>query len=268
MKRSEGARHFRGMRFLLPLLLTGCFTSCLVEGTLVATPDGPRPIEELLPGDAVVCREGPGRVVATRRARRAAYRELTLDRGGPLRVTREHPVWSTAGWTPAGELRVGDVVEGRSGPAHVTAIVERRTPVDVYDLTVAPFANFYAENVLVHNKSMRSPPLSDEFYGDWIGFGQDGTVYRLTLASKGRGGLAAARVYGEPLVSIVETWGVFDWDIEIRLRDGAGEAWSLKGHASAEGLWLKASGGGNITFLRNEDFEAKSRATKAAIAGK
>jgi hypothetical protein len=126
----------------LPALL---MPHCIVAGTLIDTPSGPRAIETLASGDEVWTRgRALGRVVATHPSWALEHLEIVMDDGRVLRATAEHPVATGAGWTRAGSLRVG---EG------IVSIRVVRGPVRVYDLEVEPDPTFFAGGVLVHNKT-------------------------------------------------------------------------------------------------------------------
>jgi hypothetical protein len=157
------------------LLGVAC-SSCFVAGTLVSTPDGPRPIESLRVGDLVWSYAlAEGRPVArpliavhstfVREARR-----VELDHGRVLQgVTSEHPVFSpkTGLYFPVSRLREGDTVATfREDAEHALATVARvvatevPTPtIQVFNLSVAGGdQNYFADGVLVHNKSAPTWP--------------------------------------------------------------------------------------------------------------
>lgn len=144
----------------LAVLLPGLFSStCIVEGGLVDTPTGPRPIQELQPGDDVWTR-GPGssyrigRVSNVVSARALQYLRIILSDGRELCATGAHPISTPQGWVLAENLAAGSIVEGREGPKSVISIEERHSWVRVYDLEVEPDANFVVSGIVVHNKSV------------------------------------------------------------------------------------------------------------------
>lgn len=142
---------------------------CFPAGTLVSTPTGDRPIEDLRPGDAVLSWSvEEGRAVVAHISR-TKVREadlvlaLALADGRTLRVTPNHPLWqpARAAWTLAGEVVVGDLLAVRDAkggltPVAVTAVGPDTTPsaaaaIPVYDLTVLPTHAYFAGGVLAHN---------------------------------------------------------------------------------------------------------------------
>lgn len=142
-------------------------TSCFVAGTRIATPSGPRPIEALKPGDLVIAFDlAAQRTVARRVASvsRSRSREiLRLEAAGRvLRVTRSHPFYET---TRERFVRVDELdlrsfllAEGPDGPhaVPITALAVEATKeeVEVFNLHVdGDEHNYFAEGILVHNKS-------------------------------------------------------------------------------------------------------------------
>lgn len=143
-------------------------TACVARGTRVRTPRGLRLIEEIGVGDEVFCVEpDTGQLVVARvSAARSAHREcVSLGFGeNELIATSDHPIYcpDTRQWAPAGEWALGKrswllQVSGDD----VTPVKLDRTSTfcgihEVFDLTVDhPLHNFVANDVLVHNKSMR-----------------------------------------------------------------------------------------------------------------
>jgi len=130
---------------------------CIVEGTLVATPLGSIPIEQIHEGDEVwgvdEDRKMARNTVARKRSNRVhGYLRLVLENGETLELTAMHPVSTPTGWQMAGELRAGGAVHYRDGLATVDRIETIDDWAVVYDITVQPDANFLANGVLVHNK--------------------------------------------------------------------------------------------------------------------
>lgn len=138
---------------VLPFLSVG---SCVAEDTEVDTPDGKRRIDGLQVGDEVASMVASGElsrshITAKRAARVRSFLSLRFDDGGELRVTDLHPIALENEWRRAGELKVGDLVRRAAGLARIVSIEKKRAATTVYDLSVEPHRNFFANGVLVHN---------------------------------------------------------------------------------------------------------------------
>lgn len=155
-----GARHFGGQASgAIGVQLHGphsCpITSCVAEGALVATPSGSVPIESLRVGDeALGADAGIGIVVSTRRDTVGNHLRLTFENKTILDITDVHPISTPDGWRAAGTLRPGDVVHALDGVTVLGRVDVLSREVIVYDLTVEPTATFFANGILVHNKSI------------------------------------------------------------------------------------------------------------------
>ena len=74
-----------------------------------------------------------------------------------LMVTEKHPfAVGPDDWIEAGDLKVGDIVKGRNDEIVIKEITKVNENLDVFDLTLSTFFNFYVFNgesfFLVHNK--------------------------------------------------------------------------------------------------------------------
>lgn len=155
------------------LLMTGaaCGTdSCFVRGTRIVTPRGFRRIEELDYGDEVFSLDLERRAPVVRRVARvlrATATEVLHVAAGELvlaGVTAEHPFYDAerGAWVEASALREGTRLLGWLGSADVRELsvtAHRPAPsagkVEVFNLTIdGPERNYFAEGLLVHNKSM------------------------------------------------------------------------------------------------------------------
>ncbi|MCB9701204.1 MAG: Hint domain-containing protein [Myxococcales bacterium] len=137
---------------------------CFVAGTAVATPEGPRPIESLRPGDRVLA-QAPGAsegVIATvlrvKTRRTSALVRLTLAGGRTITTTPNHPFYvpHTDAWIDAGDLRSGDEVltrdpEGALTTIAIEATARREEDAEVHGISVSPPNTYFAGDVLVHN---------------------------------------------------------------------------------------------------------------------
>jgi len=148
--------------------------SCFVAGTRITTPSGTRPIEELRIGDVVLAYdESTGRVVA--RAVTATFIHpdqtvgaLPLSDGRVLRVTANHPIYlpDQQRYADAGELTGDERLLSLSASARTSSMIAgafqaaAADPVTVYNITVGGEHNYFAEGVLVHNKSVEAGPCT------------------------------------------------------------------------------------------------------------
>lgn len=149
-------------------------SACFLPGTLVATPDGPRPIEELQVGDLVLSQHEGDLAQAPRRVTQV-FRGVTervisvqfaqLPRPPPaLRCTPEHPFWVVGeGWVPAGRLRPGDLLLGADGtPQQILTVEARDERAPHHNLEVEGWHTYFVSGgedqtpVWVHNACWRS----------------------------------------------------------------------------------------------------------------
>lgn len=108
----------RSSDFIAPGLSNGCASACaycVPAGTLISTPQGQKPVEQIRDGDAVISFDScVGQLVTAHvcgTASRQADEVLEIDLGDRvLRATPEHPVWTRRGWVKAGDLTPDDEV--------------------------------------------------------------------------------------------------------------------------------------------------------------
>jgi predicted lipid-binding transport protein (Tim44 family) len=138
---------------------------CLEQGTLILTPAGNVPVEQLRPGDAVLTVNAGKLRRATVQARIEVqpeeYLSLTVA-GRTLKVTPEHPFAVGDGeFRLASHLRAGDTLRWWDGhrlqSAALGSIERVKAAHPAFDLLVAPFGMFLADGVLVHNKGCFLP---------------------------------------------------------------------------------------------------------------
>jgi RHS repeat-associated protein len=145
---------------------------CFAEGTLVATEDGPVPIEEIKVGDKVWARsEETGEtalkpvVDLIRRTDRQIW-ELTYEVHEPsgygsstksevFETTNDHPWARIDGeWVATQDLRPGmQIIRQDGAPATVVSVVETDRTMPTYNLEVADFHTYFVgeSRVWVHN---------------------------------------------------------------------------------------------------------------------
>ncbi len=130
---------------------------CFVAGTPVATPWGPRPIENLQIGDIVRTSKGPRRVTQAWSSGIQPTMTLTFADGARLTCTASHPFWTDRGWIQAHALLDTDVLhklDSADPTARLrTSVVSRKlsAPQEVFDIEVDDAHEFYANGILVSN---------------------------------------------------------------------------------------------------------------------
>jgi len=140
---------------------------CFPAGTLVATPAGEKPIEQLRAGDTVLAEDPTtGKVEAKQVSALIVHpmselARVSLSDGSTVAVTADHPFYvdasvvrKEASWVQAGDLRVGDRLRSSSGrDVSVRSVRYNVRRAVVYTLSVATDHTFFvgAARVLVHN---------------------------------------------------------------------------------------------------------------------
>lgn len=228
---------------------TGCIVPlCLVEGTLVSTPTGPIPIEDIRIGQQVTSisetgDEVTGRVVSTVTGNADAYLQIQLVSAAgelhALNVTGSHPLATGTGWKPARQLCSGELIQSREGDWRIRAINAVSRKVRVHDLTVEPHHTFLANGVLVHNKSFAAPPSRDAMLGVWIGQLDDSwnTLMRMELRPDGTGLMACKAGSHDPRLYEITEWTLDQWELNFKIRQIApgGNTRVLTMHGKAKG---------------------------------
>ena len=148
---------------------------CFVEGTLVDTEHGLRPIEEIAIGEKVWSRDEKTGETALKPVvdlihlnQRQIWEVAFTGMDGAtasFETTDDHPWWVAGqGWKKTEELVVGMAVTTRDGRGMVLASVLETDRIDAtYNLTVADFETYFVgeQGVLVHNCDIRRRPRSD-----------------------------------------------------------------------------------------------------------
>jgi len=85
---------------------------CFVAGTLVATPMGRRPIEQLEAGDKVLTSDGVMRIKRLVRNTAKQLVEVKLGNGQTIKCTPDHPFFTDVGWVCAKNLAGRRLISG------------------------------------------------------------------------------------------------------------------------------------------------------------
>ena len=134
-------------------------TTCFTAGTQITMANGSyKNIENIVAGDVVKTYDERKKRVTKARVLEVFHHapEETTDYyliiNGNLRVTPNHIMNINYQWKPAGDLKIGDVLQNIKGQKVNVYSVEKvyaRQPV--FNLEIEKYHTFYAENVLVHN---------------------------------------------------------------------------------------------------------------------
>jgi len=88
---------------------------------------------------------------------------IRLSNDTVLRCSPEH-LWFTTDWTKACDLKCGDKLLTKEGYVNITSIEEDGFE-NLFDLQVGTVKEFYANDVVSHNSSMISDPISFVLFG-------------------------------------------------------------------------------------------------------
>lgn len=136
---------------------------CFVAGTLVATEDGQKPIEEIQAGDKVLSENPETGEVAYKTVEETYENETTelvhvFVNGEEIITTPSHPFYvPKLGWTLAIKLRAGDILVLSNGEYVVVEAIQHElleAPIKVYNFEVEDFHTYFVgeSGVLVHNE--------------------------------------------------------------------------------------------------------------------
>lgn len=85
--------------------------TCLVAGTLIDTPSGQKPVEEIMVGDSVIGGSGQAKTVSsTLKSKTNKLCKITLSDGRNIICTQDHKWWTGTGWIDAKDLIIGDIL--------------------------------------------------------------------------------------------------------------------------------------------------------------
>ena len=150
---------------------------CLVEGTLILTPDGLTPIEKLKIGDKIISYDVSTKNIVTNAVTKIAISKtnstikVVLQNENIVEGTSEHPFYlpNKKSYLKMKNLKIGDNFLMKNGKKIAIKNIYSnhcQAPIKVYDISVSPpFHNYFAGNVLVHNKS----PVIRFYDPNWSG---------------------------------------------------------------------------------------------------
>jgi M6 family metalloprotease-like protein len=146
---------------------TGGGAGCFTFGTLVDTPDGPRPIGQIRAGDSVYSydptthRTMVSRVTKTYVHPNESFGHVVFSDGTSLQVTAVHRFYNpqTKDWQEIGAMQPGDtVLRGLGSSAHTVRIRSMEFTSGhgpVYNLEVDRYHTYYVNGTLVHNAKIK-----------------------------------------------------------------------------------------------------------------
>jgi len=151
----------KGMKLLEGAAKIGEGGICFTDETLVKTEDGYKQIQDIKVGDKVYSENAETGEIGLKKVKNIFVNETdrlihVTIKGAEIRATPTHPFWVEGkGWTPAGELKVGDKVQLYSGVTEVTAVEleSLKERIKVYNFEVEDWHTYFVSknDVLVHN---------------------------------------------------------------------------------------------------------------------
>lgn len=94
--------------------------NALLEGSLISTNSGSKPIEEIKIGDEVLTHKNRYQKVYDTMSKfeDKEYYEIELDNGQKINITGEHPIYTTRGWIIADHIKMSDDIICRKDIVH------------------------------------------------------------------------------------------------------------------------------------------------------
>lgn len=137
-----------------------------MAGTQIATPHGPKNIEDIQVGDSVYSRSVGGFENSIRTVTQTVNREADIyififTEFGFIKATPSHPFWVQGkGWTDATDIQVDDYIATRQGDAWVNEVDRITNSTQVYNFSVDQDATYFAGpgELWVHNACKTATP--------------------------------------------------------------------------------------------------------------
>jgi len=201
--------------------------ACFLEETKILLADGSyKNIEDIQVGDLVKSYDEDTGELRTGKVKKTFYHEKTqgyLIINNLLKLTKNHPMYVNNNWASAGEIKLGDLLWDKDGNyIEVTSIQEIDETVPTYNLEVSGYHNYFAENILTHNKCPRV-------------FTHNGEDYEFDLLiNVAQLGVDSDKVFSYPLKHMKEPMILIEYDpdevnyidhLELKITDKADKSW-------------------------------------------
>jgi hypothetical protein len=150
---------------------------CFTKNTMITTPCGKRPIQNIKSGDKVRTRNGLQKVIQT--SKKTLLKQFTFisaisskGKGHHIFSTSDHPVFVNGEWREASQVIPGEKlvnVEGKKLKVIASITPNESVVATVYNLQVEDDPVYYANGILVHNCPICGPldnetvPLTETF---------------------------------------------------------------------------------------------------------
>jgi len=149
--------------------LTGQFTEvwpsegCFLAGSHIQLADGSsNSIEKIKLGDMVLTYDMRNNTVKPAMVVKLSlhphfkgYLHIVTKDKRELKVTPNHPFFTGSGYVEAEKLKVGDRLYALKGrklvPTQIVSIEKKDTVVDVYNMEITEYHNYFCEGILCHN---------------------------------------------------------------------------------------------------------------------
>ena len=259
----------RFLRAVLLLFVFVCFCSRVTAGfsaeTLIKTPYGYTPIENIAVGDAVICCNACGEsvertVTATKHQKKSAFCQITLSSGATLVCSGDQRLYLSTEfrWCRAAHLMVGQSLVCANRSSIIIESVEFcDKQVCFYDIEVDHIHNFFVsrDDVLAHNFVFTVPLVA---WGAGAVSFLSGVTLKTVVTALG----AAVVCYGVKKVS------GRDLDVAIGLDGTVDDIASILVAADKEGNAEKKSGGRSKEELTGAQAPGQPRAEDGYIPPK
>lgn len=132
---------------------------CFLPGTKIQTSNGYKPIENITENDLVLSYNESSKKLVYSKVTKTFQHDVDeyLIINDKIKVTPNHPLYINGKWTEAGSLKIGDyLMDENKNQVKVLSIKNVKEPVKVYNLEINNTNNYFAENILAHNKACAS----------------------------------------------------------------------------------------------------------------